>query len=131
MPVQFDYTTTLYVETCCNCAVMFAMPTELRQRRKRQGGIFYCPNGHGQHYTETTEQQLKDELQETRGKLANREFELMTERNAHDATQKKLKRAAKRVANGVCPCCQRQFVNLARHMKGRHPDYGQGSKGGE
>jgi hypothetical protein len=28
-----------------------------------------------------------------------------------------------RVANGVCPCCHRSFVNLHRHMAGQHPDY--------
>jgi hypothetical protein len=27
------------------------------------------------------------------------------------------------VANGVCPCCNRTFQNLARHMAGKHPDY--------
>lgn len=28
-----------------------------------------------------------------------------------------------RVANGVCPCCNRHFENLERHMKGQHPDF--------
>lgn len=29
----------------------------------------------------------------------------------------------KRAANGVCPCCNRTFVQLARHMATQHPDY--------
>lgn len=32
-------------------------------------------------------------------------------------------RLKNRIAAGVCPCCQRTFVNLARHMKGQHPNY--------
>jgi hypothetical protein len=23
----------------------------------------------------------------------------------------------------VCPCCQRSFQNLSRHMKTKHPEY--------
>jgi hypothetical protein len=25
---------------------------------------------------------------------------------------------------GVCPCCNRTFQQLARHMKAKHPGYG-------
>jgi hypothetical protein len=32
-------------------------------------------------------------------------------------------RIKKRVAAGVCPCCNRSFKDLARHMAGQHPDY--------
>lgn len=32
----------------------------------------------------------------------------------------KLKR---RVSNGVCPCCNRSFADLHRHMTEKHPDY--------
>ncbi|WP_159103999.1 hypothetical protein [Rhodopseudomonas sp. B29] len=28
-----------------------------------------------------------------------------------------------RVGHGVCPCCNRTFANLARHMAGEHPGY--------
>jgi hypothetical protein len=29
----------------------------------------------------------------------------------------------KRVGNGVCPCCNRTFEDLARHMKVKHREY--------
>ncbi len=32
----------------------------------------------------------------------------------------------KRAANGVCPCCNRTFSDLARHMKAKHPDFAEG-----
>ncbi|WP_165394478.1 helix-turn-helix domain-containing protein [Pseudoxanthomonas winnipegensis] len=30
-----------------------------------------------------------------------------------------------RVMNGVCPCCNRTFENLRRHMHDKHPEFGQ------
>jgi len=123
MPVTISYPITFVVETCCNCGIQFAMPEEFQARCLREGGSFYCPNGHSQHYSETTEQKLKHKLASVQGKLANIEFELIAERNAHEATTKKLKRTEKRVSKGVCPCCHRQFVNVRRHMKSQHPEY--------
>ena len=34
-----------------------------------------------------------------------------------------LTRVKRRVGNGVCPCCNRTFKNLADHMTTKHPDY--------
>lgn len=32
-------------------------------------------------------------------------------------------RLKKRIAAGVCPCCNRSFANLREHMAGQHPDF--------
>jgi DNA repair exonuclease SbcCD ATPase subunit len=32
-------------------------------------------------------------------------------------------RIKNRASNGVCPCCNRTFQNLARHMHTKHPDF--------
>ena len=29
----------------------------------------------------------------------------------------------KRIKNGICPCCNRTFKQLAAHMKNKHPEY--------
>ncbi|HYC31767.1 MAG TPA: hypothetical protein VEB59_05720, partial [Gemmatimonadales bacterium] len=34
----------------------------------------------------------------------------------------------RRVAGGVCPCCNRTFSDLARHMSGKHPGWGNGEE---
>lgn len=34
-------------------------------------------------------------------------------------------RTKNRIKNGVCPCCKRSFVDLAAHMKTKHPAYGE------
>lgn len=52
------------METCCNCHVPFFMPTQMRRELLAdKERIFYCPNGHPQHYTGKTEaEKLKDRL---------------------------------------------------------------------
>lgn len=35
----------------------------------------------------------------------------------------KLKAQTTRVKNGVCPCCNRSFQNLKRHMNTKHPNW--------
>lgn len=32
-------------------------------------------------------------------------------------------RLKNRAAHGVCPCCNRTFQQLARHMSAKHPDF--------
>ena len=41
------------VEYCCNCGVPFAMTTETYKNYSDTGKVFFCPNGHQQHYTES------------------------------------------------------------------------------
>lgn len=38
-------------------------------------------------------------------------------------TKAQLTKTKKRVSNGVCPCCNRTFKQLARHMENKHPEY--------
>jgi hypothetical protein len=116
-------TVTLETEECCNCGIVFAMPDYLRKRLLTQGGNFYCPNGHSQHYTKSENQRLREKLDEQ-----TREATRQAER-AHQAELKakksaaELKRISKRVSAGVCPCCNRTFQQLARHMQCKHPKY--------
>jgi len=46
----------------------------------------------------------------------------------HKEAQRRAEKAAKtriknRIGNGVCPCCNRTFKDLASHMKCKHPEY--------
>ena len=40
-----------------------------------------------------------------------------------EAQRVALARIRQRIANGVCPCCQRSFGNVRAHMETQHPDY--------
>lgn len=106
----------LYVSECCVCGTPFGIEDRLDDMRRNDGKFIYCPNGHRQSYRESESERLKKQLKEEQAKLANAQFELM-------AVEKKLKRTEKRIKNGVCPCCHRQFVQLTRHMKTKHPGF--------
>lgn len=117
----------LVTEECCNCGVLFGIPNTMQDLlREKPGTTFYCPNGHPQHYTGKTEAQKQRERADSlERRLANRDEDLRAARASLVATKGQLTKARKRVANGVCPCCNRSFANLQRHMAGQHPDYTQ------
>jgi hypothetical protein len=106
-----------HVEECCNCGVAFAMTDQLYTERHKDKATFYCPNGHGQHYVGKTDKQLLVEAEE-RSRQA-----IQAERDQRLAAERELKRIQDRSKGGACPCCKRSFVQLARHMKTKHPDY--------
>ena len=126
-------TTALVHETCCraDCGVPFGIESNHQRELLRSHANFYCPNGHSQHYTAKTEAERERELREQR----ERELTFAREQrdralNRESATARRLiatkgvvTRIRRRVAHGVCPCCQRTFANLARHMAGQHPDF--------
>jgi hypothetical protein len=108
--------TEFITETCCKCGVDFAMTQTFFDARKNDKESFYCPNGHGQHYTKSEADILRNELKSTNAKLANMQFELI-------AAEKQVKQLKSRMSKGVCPCCHRQFVSVSRHMKTQHPEF--------
>ena len=130
-------TITLYgtfsTVTCCweNCDLTFAMPKDIDDQFRRDHVSFYCPRGHKQSYTCKSDLETKqDTINELARKLEYLEAEQeVTEqerdhfRKSRDSTKGALTKIKKRIASGVCPCCNRQFTNLARHMTGKHPNY--------
>lgn len=44
-------------------------------------------------------------------------------RKSRDGMKGQLAKVKNRVKNGVCPCCNRSFSDLRRHMESKHPDY--------
>lgn len=123
MILTYNETVTMITEICCNCGVAFGMPSDLRKVLKADTNkYFYCPNGHAQHYTKSTESILKDKIESERQKhqeeLERMQNRLLDELNAKNKLEKQLKR----VRQGTCPCCNRSFSNLERHIKTKHPD---------
>lgn len=110
----------------CTCGLMYAIPESLHNQldAKRERRSVYCPLGHQWHYVGKSDAEKVRELQDR----------LAAERAQHDQERATLKaqatraknakaRLEKRAAAGVCPCCNRTFQQLARHMKTKHPDY--------
>lgn len=130
-PVTFER------EDCCNCGMTFFVPADFRAHRKNDAKLFYCPNGHGQHYSKSEADRLraqlataeKDKQRAIKEKQwaeesarQNRESRLATERKL-TAAKGQQTRLRNRIKNGVCPCCTRTFSNLQRHIATQHPEF--------
>jgi hypothetical protein len=137
MPTILEIATTFVAITCGGCGAVFAL-SETHQRQLRDTGkTFYCPNGCPRAYCESTVTRLEKELKEKQDaldrqkiRLSQAEADARCERNraerlkrSRDATRGVVTRIKNRVKNGVCPCCNRTFADLQRHMANQHPEW--------
>jgi hypothetical protein len=121
---------TLYVQTCLKCGMAFGIEKSFDEARRNDHQFFYCPAGHAQYYSGKSEaEQLKQEIVQLNQSLtytrkANNSLHTqITEKNHSIRSLKGAKtRLMNRVKNGVCPCCNRHFSDLERHMKSKHPE---------
>lgn len=122
--LTYTKTITMITEICYQCAIPFGIPSDFKDSCLAEGDkkLFYCPNGHGQVYTKSNSQKLQEkfdkeklELEQQNKNIADMMLDARSERD-------KLQKQLNRVHNGVCPCCNRSFVNLQRHMKTKHPE---------
>jgi len=115
---------------CCVCSQPIAL-TEPHEKWLRidSGREFFCPYGHSQVFRDGEVDRLRKKLEEQtrtatemaeRAQVAERAKKL--EEGKRILAERELKRTKTRVAGGVCPCCNRTFVQLARHMKTKHPE---------
>jgi hypothetical protein len=119
---EIQYTETL-VTTTCWCGIHLAIPSNLHRIAHEDGRSVYCPLGHTFGWSETFQTKYERErkrVQATKDLLA-------AEERSHAATRGQMTKLKKRVHAGVCPCCQRSFQNVARHMKTKHPEVEQQS----
>lgn len=104
-----------------------------------------CPAGHGWHYTGLNAEQdakrrakeaeavaakarqaaerLSQELAQANTRALRAQQEADHERRVAAARKGQLTKLRRRLANGVCPCCNRQFPNVLAHMSDKHPDF--------
>lgn len=107
---------TLETIICATCCIAFAVPGRLVEDRRKDGAMFYCPNQHGNTFGEGMNARLRRE----RDAAIMREQAERDQRAAAELERDKLK---KRIANGCCPCCNRNFKHLQQHIKTKHPHY--------
>lgn len=131
-----QYVGDLVVETCW-CGIRHAVPKELvdhqlRQFRdgEKQVGIC-CPLGHNWIRSgEGRAKELERQVQQERQRRDQAEADAKRQRELREKAERSLTaqrgvttRIKNRVHKGVCPCCNRHFTNLERHMQNQHPDY--------
>lgn len=140
--ITTDVTVTLIGITCCKCGCVFGVNKRTKEQLRENHEMFYCPSGHGQYFPqesnlERAERLLREERERSEAKLKSvqhslqwesdrrldAEKGLLAERRVKTRYKNERDRIKARVANGVCPCCNRTFKNLASHMAGKHPDY--------
>jgi hypothetical protein len=131
--VTIEHLETMVVHECPSCFVLHAIPQRMHRERLADGGGVYCPNGHVWIFTESETARLKRQLEDAeRGReraraamTAARDQAQAAERSAA-AYKGQATRLRNRVGHGVCPCCNRSFANLGRHMAGQHPGFAEG-----
>lgn len=100
---------------CAACGIVFGLPYDYNQELRGNHKGFYCPNGHSLSYSSKTEvEQLKEKLDTAQEHCTHLETEL-------NGALKRLATVQTRIHAGVCPCCNRHFANLERHMNNKHP----------
>ena len=121
----FEFVQPTYIGTCGKCGIPIWLECHRAAACRKEGPaeIFYCPNGHARCFTEGKVQELEKQLEKERQRREWAEQNLKTARAAEAIAWGKFKAQSKRIKNGVCPCCRRNFTNLRRHMKSKHPDW--------
>ena len=108
--------------TCSECGITFGVPDAWIRDKRDNGNAFYCPNGHPRVFRKSTADTLREELSAERQRKARMQDELRAAQDSLRRARDAAVRLQKRTAAGVCPCCNRTFVQLARHMKSKHPE---------
>ncbi len=115
---------------CGGCGISYFVPTFWLDDRRKTGDAWKCPNGCHRAFNETEADKLRQERDKLKQRQAylrdriddERKWRETAERSAaaYKGQATKLRNRAK---NGVCPCCNRTFQNLARHMNSKHPGF--------
>jgi hypothetical protein len=133
MATTLTHVDELHVHTCPTCFIAYAIPTAMEDRKQADGGSWYCPNGHSISFTKSMKDKL-DEMRRERDRLKQEQAwyddrhreqaaELASAKRAAAALKGENTKIRKRVGHGVCPCCNRTFAQLARHMAAKHADF--------
>ncbi len=106
---------------CGECFVTFSMTRAFYNKRKEDRKTWYCLNGHPRAFNGPTEaEKLRQELERQRQRFEAESARASRLASERDQVARAHNRMRSRVMNGVCPCCNRTFQNLMRHMKTEH-----------
>lgn len=110
--------------TCGGCGIAFAISSRRYNELLDSHDNFHCPNGCVRHFLGKTEvEKLKEELEVAKQSTKHWIERTRQEEKAKQCIKGQLTKTKNRVQNGVCPCCNRTFQNLLRHMKHMHPNF--------
>lgn len=97
---------------------------------RRDGRSFYCPAGHRQSYQDSENDNVRRERDRLKQENARLEDCIRSQTSSTEFYKRQsaaMKGVATKMKNrikvGVCPCCNRTFQDLARHMASQHKDF--------
>lgn len=126
----FAEVVTFRTLNCASCSIQYAITEEKMADLRKTGETFYCPNGHKNFYRDNENDQARrerDRLKQENARLAEaaefarRDRDVATRQaSAARGQVTRLKNAA---AAGACPCCDRRYTHLRKHMDKHHPQF--------
>lgn len=133
---QHSATETFHVVSCYTCGVPFGITSSIYRRVVTDAeGSVHCPAcGNMTCWCESKAEKeikrLQGELKtaNTKTEMSKRTAEIEMDKrqraeNSLRTTKGVVTKIKQRVGKGVCPCCNRSFRDLQRHMNSKHPDY--------
>lgn len=127
-------TTSFRFYDCWVCGIPFGLSVGFVEAATRQHKGFNCPNGCDLRFGKSKADKLREELNSEMDRRvraerrADRNYELtQTLERSRSALRGQVTKIKKRVGRGVCPCCNRHFTDIERHMKSKHPDFKNGA----
>ena len=117
--------TTLNLIDCCECGAQIALTSNFERSLRDDHRTFYCPSGHYQNFPAKNEaEKLREALHSAELETTRLAQQVKKAQIEKDAAEKETARLKMRAVAGLCPCCNRTFLQLARHMKSKHPGHG-------
>lgn len=111
------------VETSCTiCSIPFAVSKTYWDHGQERGGDLYCSAGHCMTFGTGSLEKAKQEAVRLRAQLDQAKAHAESLERSRNALKGEVTKVKKRVGKGVCPCCNRHFANVERHMQTQHPD---------
>lgn len=110
---------------CGECGINFCAPShwvEVRRDRGDHGKEFHCPNGHARVWNTPTIDKIRQERDRLKQQTARLEDEVREANQRAELEAKRAARIKKRAEAALCPCCNRHFSQIERHMKSKHPE---------
>lgn len=112
------------VNQCGTCAVWHTIPEIVYKCYEAEGGFWHCPNGHRRGFRKGADETERENTRRERDRLkqdaARLADDLVAQQRRAEEAEKKILQIKRRAAAGVCPCCNRTFLNIQRHMKSKH-----------
>jgi len=118
---------------CWKCRCQIWLPDELYHAAKSSSNIeIFCGYGHSGVFRDgpTEADKLRQERDRLVQRLAEKDDRITALREDVAAAERRgaaargqVTKLRNRVGHGVCPCCNRTFGNLARHMNTKHPTF--------